>query len=392
MAQQRSFTFYNVGNGQSVLITLDDRAHLLFDLLQKPDTSDRSDKRADVHAELLKVLPTRAGTAHIAVACFSHADRDHCQGFARVFKCDDSPEDAENLITIDELWVTACLFRLAKKDLDDSAQALQKEARRRLKLWADPDSRDEAEKAGNRLVVFGNTLDDEDLEKLPDSQRYTAGETITKVAGTARSDFEMFVHSPFRRVIEDDTIEPNDGSLIGQVSVREGDRAALLLIGGDARCGIWKQVYNQTNRHDRLDRLDWDVFFVPHHGSYEFFTEKEREEGREEAEHDPCDTSMKILDRGRTNGWLVCSSRPVRDQNYDDKSPPHREAVKHYRNRADEIGGEFWCLMERPSESAPKPLVLRVTEAGLQKVDTSAVSVGTTSFAAAATPKRWGGR
>lgn len=387
---QKEFRFFNVGNGQSVLVTLDTKTHLLFDLLQKPVDAGKDDKRVDVHAELLGILPLRGDDPYISVACFSHADRDHCQGFARVFRCGDSPKDAENLITIDELWVTACLFRLQKSELDDSAVALQKEARRRLKLWTDASKRSEAEKAGNRLVVFGNTVDDPDLEKLPTSQRYTAGKAITSVAGAERSDFEMFVHSPFRKVIEDPSIEPNDGSLIGQVAVKGGRQTSLLLIGGDARCGIWRQVYNQTKRHGRLEKLDSDMFFCPHHGSYEFFTEKCGKEGRREASERPADTSMKILNQIRARGWLICSSRPT-NGSYDDDCPPHEEALKHYRKRAADIDGTFSCLMEQPSKAAPRPLILRLTDAGLQRQDgDAATAAATVSVAAAATPSRWG--
>ena len=388
MATEKKFTFYNVGNGQSVLTTLDDDTHLLFDLLQKPEDAGEDDKRADVKAKLLDVLPYREGEPHLRVGCFSHADHDHCAGFARVFQCDDSPADGDDLIVIDELWVTAKLFR--EKYDDASAKALQREARRRLKLWIDPKKRDEAKWKGNRLVVFGNPGDDDELKKLPSSQRFTAGQVIDAICGESRSDFEMFVHSPFREVVEDDSINPNDGSLIGQVVVKKGGRDTRMLIGGDASCAIWKQVYEQTKIHRRLYRLDWDIFFCPHHGSYRFFTEKQGKEGREEAENNPADTSMKILKRGKDGGWLVCSSRPVKKKNYDDGNPPHKEAIKHYEKRADEIEGEFVCLMQHPNESSPKPLILRITDGGVQeKVDASSVARAA-SIGVASRPSRWG--
>ena len=154
----------------------------------------------------------------------------------------------------------------------------------------------------------------------------------------------MFIHCPFSHVLEGE--ERNDCSLIGQVLIKDGGANSRLLIGGDACCHIWRQVYKYTDSHKNLPRLDWDVFFIPHHGTYTFFTDKRAEEGRKEAKNNPDKTCMKILNRGASKGWLVCSSRPIREDNYDDDQPPHIEAVIHYRKRATDIQGRFVCLME----------------------------------------------
>jgi hypothetical protein len=379
----KQFKFYQVDNGQSVRITLDETTHLLFDLKQRTEDEE---KTADVHSDLLSVCPKRDGRRWLSVFCLSHADRDHCQGFDRVFYVPNG-EDDDKLVGIDELWVTAQIFQ---DDLDGPAKSVQKEARRRLKLWSDSKKRKEAEQRGNRLVVFGKFDDLKELESLPDSQHPKAGETVTQICGEARSDFEMFVHCPFEFILEESgETERNDTCLIGQIVLTNGTGKSRLLIGGDASCWVWKHVYNLTKKHKNLDRLDWDIFFIPHHGTYGFFTEKPGEDGRKEAEKSPAKTSMAILDHGQSKGWLVCSSRPVKEGNYKDDNPPHIEAIRHYRKRATDIEGTFVCLMENPSESAPAPLVLRVTANGTQRVESKAsISVGTS--AAAATTTRWG--
>jgi hypothetical protein len=150
-------------------------------------------------------------------------------------------------------------------------------------------------------------------------------------------------------------------------------------------------VYNKSHQQGNEDRLEWNVFFVPHHGSYKFFTEKEHEEGREETKKNPAKTSMGILAAGRKNGWLVCSSRPVREANYEDKDPPHIEAVQHFRKCSTDLGDKdhFVCLMENPSEKDPSPLVLRLTSGGLQKLILGAPSI-LIGGKATSEPSRWG--
>ena len=240
------------------------------------------------------------------------------------------------------------------------------------------------------LVVFGKNDDIPDLKKLPKDRNPMAGDVFKKICGEDRSDWETFVHCPFHYVIGEDDEEkedPNNSSLILQGIVKDADGTARLLIGGDAGCSIWKSVNKTTKKYKRTERLEWDIFFAPHHGSYKFFTEKEHEEGRKEAKENPDPDAMEILDRGKTNAWIVCSSRPVKEDNYEDEDPPHIEAICHYRDKAAE--DRFKCLMQHPSEEEPEPLVLRVTPNGLQEKASaaSAIAVGGSSLSS---PKKWG--
>ena len=392
MAEKR-MTFYNVDNGQAVLVSLDDDTHLMFDIKQRPVDAEATDKTSDVQESLLKTLPVDdSGRCYLSVFSLSHAHADHCQGADRVFLLPAVTQEDEDktLIRIDELWVTACIFA---DDVSGPAKTIKKEAKRRLAIYADPIRSGEANQPGNMLVVFGRNESVPDLKKLPAERRLGAGTVVNMLAGETRSDFEMFVHCPFHYLADGGEEDANDTSLIGQIKISEGHTSASLLIGGDAGCGVWERVYAETKHQKNLDRLDWDVFFVPHHGTYKFFTKKEHEEGRQEAKENPATSSVAILDRGLTAGWVVCSSRPVHEKNYDDKDPPHIEAVCHYRNKASDLGHEdqFVCLMEHPSENTPEPLVLRLTPNGLQRSAKSAPKV-TVGAVAAASPSRWGKR
>jgi len=391
MAEKR-ITFYGVDNGQAVLVTLDDKTHVMFDIRQKTDDADEDDKTVDVQERLLKTLPTLEGSKrhHVSVFCLSHSHLDHCQGVDRVFRLPviSDQEDSDDLIQIDELWVTAAIFG---DDVEGPAKLIKKEAKRRLALYADPAKSGKAEQPGNMLVVFGHNEKVADLAKMPRFRRPGAGEIFKKICGTDRSDWETFVHCPFRYITEGKAEDRNDASLIIQATMKEGEAKALLLLGGDAGCAIWRTVYNTSKQNRNIDRLDWDIFFVPHHGSCKFFTEKEHEEGRDEARDHPAKTSMGILDRGRPMGWLVCSSRPVREKNYEDEDPPHTEATGHYKKKAKDLGDEsrFVCLMQYPTESEPDPLVLRLTSNGLQAKHLAAPAIITGSQAAGS-PKHWG--
>lgn len=375
----KKFAFYNVNNGQSVLISLDKDRHIMFDIKQRPDDADDSDKTVDVHSSLLKTLPKIKGAQkrRISVFCLSHSHLDHCQGVDRVFRLPSlkDQEDIDDLIQIDELWVTAAIFN---SDVNDQAKKIQKEAKRRLKLYKDGKD-DEANQKGNMLVVFGKNNDYPDLKHLPALRNPTAGTQFDEVCGEKNSDWKLFVHCPFSYIIQEngeEKTDENNSSLIVQITVTEGDSSAKLLIGGDAGCSVWKRVNQKSKENNNADRLLWNILFAPHHGSYKFFTEKEHEEGREEAESNPDGDSVEILERGENTDWIVCSSRPVKDENYEDKDPPHIEAIGHYRDKVDE--DKFICLMEYPNEDEPDPLVLRLTDTGLQKktYEAAAIAIG----------------
>lgn len=370
----KQISFYPVGNGFSALLNLDDDTNILFDINQYEEEERKKSKYWDIHDSLLDDLPITDNRRRLSVLCISHAHNDHCRGVDDVFYLPGQNEDAEELIQIDELWVPADIFT---DDVEDEAEMIKKEAKRRLKLT----DTGEAENKGNRLVVFGRKKDFSDLEKLPREQRPVAGEIFKKICGESRSDFEAFVHCPFAEEYDD----KNNESIILQVCIKAPKGTwNYFLMGGDARCEIWGEVYDKTKTHARLERLNWDIFAAPHHGSYSFFSEKSREDARD----NPDERSMKILDRGSEGCELVCSSRSIKEKNYTDDDPPHIQAVAHYRKTAKDKSGEFTCLMEHPDKDKPEPLVFRFTDGGPQRKSIGTVAaVAITKKASASTPR-----
>lgn len=354
----KQIIFYPVDNGASALLRLDEETHILFDLNQF-DEETREEKNCwDIHGSLIEELPNVNGRRRLSVLCVTHADKDHCRGIDKVFYLPEQNEDQKEMIHIDELWVTSEIF---SEDVEDEGEMLQKEAKRRLELAANAISARQAQEKGNRLVVFGRREDLPDLNKLPREQRPTAGEIISKIAGDQRNDFEVFVHCPFMVDIGNENVSRNDKSLIMQVSIKsDGGIWNEILIGGDANCSVWGTVYEETQRHQNMERLSWDIFMIPHHGSYRFFSEESREEARD----NPDERSMAILDKGKEGCWLICSSRPIKSNNYEDDNPPHIQAIDHYREIKKEKKGKFVCLMEEPNKVEPKPYVLRFADGG----------------------------
>lgn len=378
----KQINFYPVHNGASALLKLEEDKNILFDLNQFDEEKREENNCWDVHGTLLEELPNVDGRRRLSVFCVTHADKDHCRGIDKVFYLPEQNMDQEDMIHIDELWVTAEIF---SEDVDDEGEMLQKEAKRRLELAANPNFDSQAQEMGNRLVVFGRHDDLTDLNQLPRDQRPTAGEIISTVAGDKRDDFEAFVHCPFMVDIGDENISRNDKSLILQVRIKsDGGVWNEILIGGDANCNVWGTVYEETQRHKNMERLSWDVFMIPHHGSYRFFSEVSRDDARE----NPDERSLAILDKGKEGCWLICSSRPIKSNNYQDNDPPHIQAINHYKKVGKEKNGKFVCLMEEPDKDEPKPYVLRFTDGGPQKRDTLYSGVyGVAGVAAKETPR-----
>lgn len=375
----KEITFYPVDNGASALLKLDEKTHILFDLNQF-DEATREEKRCwDVHGSLMEELQKIDGRRRLSVLCVTHADKDHCRGLDKVFYLPKQNKDDKELVHIDELWVTAEIF---SDDVEDEGEMLKKEAERRLSLIANPKTANQAQEKGNRLLVFGRREDLTDLNKLPREQRPTAGEIVSTVAKEQRGDFEVFVHCPFMVDIGDENVSRNDKSLILQVRIKsDGGVWNEILMGGDANCSVWGTVYEETQRHKNMERLSWDIFMIPHHGSYRFFSEESREDARD----NPDERSMAILSKGREGCWLICSSRPIRNNNYEDNDPPHIQAINHYREVADDKKGKFLCLM---GEDNPKPFTLRFTDGGPQKrYFTATVATSVAGAVARSTPE-----
>jgi hypothetical protein len=187
--------FYPVSNGDTVLITLKDETTILFDSNIR-DTGEDSDGNQiyDVKKDLLSSLKKKNNNYHLDLFVLTHPDQDHCRGFKKHFyqgnpdNYGDVNRKADEII-IDEMWVTSLLF---DNVTNDDAKAFKKEAERRRKLWDNDDK--SKDKPGNKIRMIGYNGDNK-YENVPNN---IPGETQNEINGSKKTDFEFFIHSPFK--------------------------------------------------------------------------------------------------------------------------------------------------------------------------------------------------
>lgn len=351
--------FYPVDNGDTVLIKVDKTTIQI-------DANIRSnDDCYDVMSDLLDEFSKDGeGKYHLDLFMLTHPDEDHCHGIDTYYYLGDpdkyTDEDLENdLVIIDELMVTPMLFSDATSA---PAKALKKEAERRRKLW-DENSSDKT-KAGNRLVIIGYDGD----KKYENVTSYIPGETIKKVNGKSITLLEFFVHSPFKDSLVEGKAEAdkNETSIVMQARFKytstDTDPAALYLFGGDADHYIWEEIQNQSKAHGNDDKLDFDIFMVPHHCSWTYFNDVPYKKGETD---EPVESSKDLIkDHKMTGAVIIASSKQIKD---DDDNPPHYPAKEEYVKL---IGSDkFISLAEEPDSKNPKPVVYEVTSTGFQRKD-----------------------
>src|SRR5260370_17106884 len=134
-------TFFPVGNGDCVLITMSDVAQMLIDCNITEDSRDDEEESCyDVHAHLLECAKKLDGKVpHVDALALTHPDQDHCRGFDTTFYTGDPASYGQTnlkqgLLLVDELWFTPRVFSPHEPDVCETALAFRKEARRRMAL------------------------------------------------------------------------------------------------------------------------------------------------------------------------------------------------------------------------------------------------------------------
>lgn len=372
-----SVTYFPVGNGDTSLIKLSDGTTMIVDINVCAD-----DMNYDVHAHLVRECREENGISHADAFLLSHPDQDHVRGFDTVFYVGDptkySNADKKNKrIVIDELWFSPRIFSPHEKDMCETAKLVKKEAERRMDLYKK--DKPEADKPGNRIRIIGYT-DNPDFVALKDLF-VIPGNRTSRINGSIRQDFSMFIHAPTKKDTDSKWSERNDTSIVFQATFRVGniDRAGLAMFGGDAGCSIWEDIIGKSKDID----LEFDLFLAPHHCSWTFFSEEPSEE------NDPSPTIVNFLEKRKRKGAIaISSSKPIKD---DDDNPPHYIAKQKYQD----ILGEdnLICTGEHPSEEQPEPIYFTMTKTGPVKDEYPRKSQVVSSAAISATvssPKTYG--
>jgi len=371
MSEVHKIVFYPVGNGDSSQILLSGGKRILFDYCHREKNEGEDVPEIDLHSRLKKELKDEGRDYFDAVA-FTHADGDHISGSTDFFELQHADKyQGDGRIKINELWVPAAML-LDKAERDKQNQEfviLRQEARHRLL-------------EGKDILVFSKpkALMDWLIPKLKErGLSANARDHLFVDAGTLVPGFslsndgvEFFCHSPFIKHCDDDgDIIRNEAALIFNVRFRSDGREYDYLAVGDSEWEVLEEIVDITKYHNNEDRLEWDLFNIPHHCSYLALSDEKGEK-----ETIPKEKVKELLNFGKAGSYEVSSSRPIPDikSAYSEMQPPHIQARKAYQRYLKNVDGrKFLVTMEEPNASKPKPLEFEVTSGGISWEQSGAI-------------------
>jgi beta-lactamase superfamily II metal-dependent hydrolase len=351
----RGAVFWPVGTGDSTTVVVDDGVVMQVDLhdLAKAD-SDENPEVAVVD-RLVDALPIVDGEPYLATFVLTHADKDHCLGFA----------DLLAKVRIGELWSTPRLWREYNDpeapELCADAIAFREESERRIEVTRAAVSVGGAPGSGDRIRVVGYDTDHSShaYDDLPKEYLAYPGTSLTVLDGHDRAGvFEAFIHAPFK---EDAAAARNETSLSMQVTLTDesGVDGKVLLFGDLAHDTIMK-IFKYSEAKDREQYLEWDLLLAPHHCSKRVMYKKDVD-GAEVLQQDILDAFER---NARLGASIVASSAVFPDVDVDGHNPPHLMAADRYA----EIADELICTMSWVDELAPSPVVFGVDAYGARVI------------------------
>lgn len=363
-----SLTFYPLNNADTCFIELDKKV-MLVDYAHCKTGEDDDEPVIDLHSSLSERL-AKAKRTEIDTVLFTHADKDHIRNASEFFWFDHAKEhQGDGRIKIKELWVPAAF--IVEEGLEDCARVIRQEARYRLKKGS-----------GIRVFSYPEALAGwcSDNGIALNSIRHLITDAGEVVPGYDLSvdGVEFFSHSPFAHRDGDALQSRNDGSVFLQATFSVNGNTTRVMLGADTEHEVLGEIVRITKYKGREDRLDWDIFKLPHHCSYGVLSAD-----KGESETVPDDDVAELFEKGSLGCLIVSPSKPIPTEDTD--QPPHRQAAKYYQKVAASKRGRFVVTMEYPSTSAPEPLVINITSLGPQIERKSKLAAF--SFAGTAAPR-----
>jgi hypothetical protein len=358
--------FYPVDNGDTSLITLIDKTTILIDCkIREGEETNVGNKIFPVKEDLLESLQRKNKIPYLDLFIVTHSDEDHCLGFEKNFYRGDPDNYSEsnlkdNQIIVDELWVSSMVFHL---QTNDDSKSLKKEAERRRKLW--DENKYNKNNPGNRIRLIGYD-EDERFLNLPNS---IPGETIRIINGKVISNFEFFVHAPFKKHLNLATAEKNQnfGSIVMQarfkINQSDADWKCFFLFGGDSDHNIWAEILKESKAHQNEEKLTFNIFLSPHHCSWTFFNNVPYND--QEENKTPKISSLEILDYKKSSAKIIASCKVIVNNN---DNPPHYQAKQQYLKKLDS-NNNFLELSKTPNEKEPNPIVFEISSSGIKRKD-----------------------
>jgi hypothetical protein len=351
-------TFYPVGNGDTSQIILENGKRLLFDFRHQQQGEDKDHPVIDLKDQLNKELK-EAKRDYFDVVAFTHSDKDHIAKSTEFFELWHAEKyQGEGRIKIRELWVPAAMILEIASNDDQSEEFViwRQEARHRLK-------------EGKGIQVFSKPdklkkwMEDNKVSFEERKHLITDAGDLAKGFSLQNDGVEFFCHSPFIEHVDGgEDVMRNEASLIFQVRFEVEETRFNYLAVGDSQYEVLEKIVTITKGHKRPDRLDWDLFNIPHHCSWKALGPEKGDK-----ETDPTKKVEELLLHGQSDAYLVSSSNPIPDtrEAYKQDQPPHIQAKNTYKKYLDKVNGrEFLVTMEEPNANKPEPLVFEVSGKG----------------------------
>ena len=341
--------FYPVGNGDCSQIVLENGKRLLFDYCHRRKAEDEDDPRIDLEAVLSAELAAvdRKG---FDVLALTHLDDDHIANSTEFFRLDHAKKyQGEGRKTIDELWVPAAA--ILEKGLTGEAAVWRSEARHRLR-------KGEGIRVFSKPSALKDWLESEGLSLKDRERLITDAGRIVPGFDVDTDGVEFFVHSPFAKHADGETVMRNESAIILHATFEVLGRKTRYLMVGDSTWEVLEEIVDITRDKGNDKRLWWDLYNVPHHCSYLALGPDKGEERTE-----PVENVQWLLDQCQRGGIAVSSSEPIPKEDTND--PPHRQAAATYwKAIADKGGRKFVVTMEHPSKDRPKVLEIEIGHRG----------------------------
>jgi len=352
-----SVTFYPVGNGDTSQIALENGKRFLFDFHHQARSEEEGAKEFNLKQHLKNDL-RRANRDDFDVVALTHGDDDHIRNSTDFFELRHAVKYQGNgRAKIKELWVPAAMIlEPAPQDAQTNEVILwRQEARYRLKegrgirVFSRPD------KLKEWLEQNGLTLDSR-RHLITDAGQIVPGFSLGK------DGIEFFCHSPFIKHVDGGDVLRNEASLIFQVRFDAGGTRFDYFAVGDSTHEVLADIVATTKYHRNDDRLDWNLYNIPHHCSYLALGPN-----KGDTQTAPTDAVAELLEHGQKDAYIVSSSNPIRSDKdaHDQVQPPHVQAKSTYVEYLRKVNGRrFLVTMEEPNEAKPQPIVFEISAGG----------------------------
>lgn len=342
-------TLFPVGNADTSLIELANGKKILIDYADMRDATKDDDRRVDLPEELKRLMGEEKT---IDVVVFTHLDSDHIKGSPKFFNLLHADiYQSQERFDIEEMWVPAAA--IVEEGVEADSRVIRQEARYRFK-------RGEGIKVFSTPGQLKDWAADQNVDL--DNRNHliiNAGEIIEDFS-LYSDGLEIFVHSPFAYRTEDGTlIDRNKDAIAFNCKFHIDGTEVLFNSFSDLGSEEIKDIVKITEFYDNSSRLNWDIFKTPHHCSHKSLANVSAEDFDEPDEI----VASLFEDYANDSPLIISSSLPIKSE---DSDPPNHKAAEFYRNVVSSKNGEFKVTMEHPTETSPKPLVIKITGNGYE--------------------------